>query len=71
MALKEFLSAKGVPFKNRDVASDKAAREELAERYGRMATPTLIIGDRLFLGFRQNRDEIEKILEEIGGSADG
>ena len=71
MALKEFLSAKGVPFKNRDVAADKAAREELAERHGRMATPTLIIGDRLFLGFRQNREEIEKILEVMRGSNNG
>ncbi|MEJ2684905.1 MAG: glutaredoxin family protein [Candidatus Sulfobium sp.] len=71
MALKEFLSAKGIPFENRDVAADKSAREELAEKHGRLATPTLIIGDRIFLGFRQNRDEIEKMLGEILRSNNG
>jgi hypothetical protein len=30
-----------------------------------MATPTLVIGDRVFLGFRQNREEIEKIVDMI------
>ncbi|MEJ2696561.1 MAG: glutaredoxin family protein [Candidatus Sulfobium sp.] len=69
--MKEFLSAKGIPFTNKDVAADKAAREELAEKHGRLATPTLIIGDRLFLGFRQNRDEIEKTLKEISRDKNG
>jgi len=27
-----------------------------------MATPTLVIGEKKFLGFRQNREEIEKAL---------
>jgi len=70
MALKEFLSAREIPFRNKDVAADKAAREELVEKYGRMATPTLIIGDRMFLGFRENRENIEKTVEEFTGSND-
>jgi hypothetical protein len=29
-----------------------------------MATPTLVIGDKMFLGFRENREAIERLLEE-------
>jgi len=32
-----------------------------------MATPTLVIGDKVFLGFRQNREEIEKLISDIAG----
>ncbi len=49
------------------MAEDKAAREELAAKYGRMATPTLIVGDKIFLGFRQNRDEIEEAIDDAIG----
>jgi glutaredoxin len=49
------------------VATDSSAREELVKRYGRMATPTIVIGDRIFLGFRDNREEIEKSLDKEFG----
>ena len=39
---------------------DASARQELIEKYGRMATPTLVIGDKVLLGFSLNRDEIER-----------
>ena len=52
-------------FTLKDVATDRGAREELIEKYGRMATPTLDIGGRVFLGFKQNREEIEKIVQRI------
>jgi hypothetical protein len=52
-----------VEFSHRDVGTDKGAREELLERSGRIATPTLVIGDRVFLGFRQNREEIEELID--------
>ncbi len=51
----------------KDVATDPAARKELMNRYGRMATPTLVIGDRMFLGFRENREEIEGLLDSLSG----
>jgi glutaredoxin len=52
-----------VEFINKNVAEDKSAREELATKYGRLATPTIVIGERMFLGFRDNREEIEKLVE--------
>lgn len=47
--------------------SDREAREELITRHGRMATPTLVIGDRVFVGFRDNRQEIEDVLNSSSG----
>ncbi len=69
-ALKDFLSAKGVLFVEKNIAEDKSAREELANKYGRMATPTIVIGEKMFLGFRENRQEIEKLLEDRKGGGD-
>ena len=34
----------------------------MVENYHRLATPTIVIGKRIFVGFRENRAEIEKML---------
>jgi len=52
-----------VNFTHKDIATDASVREELVAKYGRLATPVLIIGEKIFLGFKQNREEIEKIIE--------
>jgi len=62
--------ARGIAFTDKNVADDKSAREELAEKFGRMATPTLVVGDKMFLGFRENREAIEKLLEGYEGGTD-
>jgi glutaredoxin len=69
-ALKDFLSERGVLFIEKNIADDKSAREELANKYGRMATPTIVIGEKMFLGFAENRQMIEKLLKEQTGGAD-
>lgn len=43
--------------------SEKQNRDELKNKYKRMAVPTIIIGDRAILGFTENRDEITEILK--------
>ncbi|MEW6109970.1 MAG: glutaredoxin domain-containing protein [Nitrospirota bacterium] len=65
--MKDFLSAKGLEFTDKNIGVDKSAREELITKYGRMATPTIVIGDRIFLGFRDNREKIEKLLDALHG----
>jgi hypothetical protein len=50
---------------------DREARQELVEKYGRLATPVLVAGEKMFLGFRQNRDEIEKLISTIAGGSNG
>jgi glutaredoxin 3 len=70
-AMKNLLTAKGISFKEKNIADDKLAREELANKYGRMATPTIVIGEKIFLGFKDNREEIEKLLDAYAGGMDG
>ena len=55
----------------KDITRDLSARNELVTTYGRMATPTLVINDKVILGFRQNRTEIEKELVLIRGTDNG
>ena len=69
-ALKDFLSARGVAFIDKNVADDKSAREELTVKYGRLATPTIVIGEKMFLGFRDNKEAIEKLLNGNKGGPD-
>lgn len=38
--------------------ADPKFREELVKRYGRMATPTIVIGDEVILGFGINKNKI-------------
>ena len=42
------------------MAEDARAREEMLHKSGRMAVPTVAVGDRVVVGF--NRDELEKLL---------
>ena len=35
-----------------------------------MATPALVVGEKMFLGFRENREAIEKLLEGYEGGTD-
>ena len=51
----------------KDIKKDIDARKELVEKYGRMATPTLVINGKVILGFRQNQDEIEKEIAMLKG----
>ncbi len=41
---------------------DKRNREELESKYGRMAVPTIIIKNRVILGFAENKALIAKLL---------
>lgn len=50
---------------------DPAARRELTDKYGRMATPTIIIGDKVIHGFRKNRAEIETMIALIRKTENG
>jgi len=51
-----------VSFQVRDVVNDESARKELVEKYRRPATPTIVIEGKVFVGFKDNRAEIEKLL---------
>jgi len=59
--VKEFLSQKKVAYKDFDVASDTAARQEMATKTGSMAVPTLIINGTTVVGF--DRNKIQQLLQ--------
>jgi len=52
--VKEYLSQKGVPYIERDVATDEKAMEELSE-LGFMTTPVIKIDDEVVVGFNRKR----------------
>lgn len=57
--MKEFLSKKGVQFKEVDVAADDKARNEMMARTGMMAVPTVTAGNDYVVGF--DREKLEKL----------
>ncbi len=62
MAAKSFFAEHQVDVEYKSIAEEKN-REELVKKYGRMAVPTIVIGDKVILGFMQNKDEIKKLLK--------
>ena len=58
--MKEFLSRKGVEYSEHDVAKDQKARDEMVQKTGRMAVPTILVGDRVVVGY--NPAELERLL---------
>ena len=59
-----FFLARGVRVDVRDVGKDEEASLELFNLAGRRAVPTVVIDERGFLGFAENREEIESLLRE-------
>lgn len=53
--MKEFLSQKGLAFEEKDVSEDDKAREEMYRRSGHMAVPTIIVDDKVMVGFDPQR----------------
>jgi glutaredoxin len=51
-------------FIEKDVIGDRKNLEELVQKTGRRATPTLIIGDEVIIGFE--KENIEKALRKAG-----
>ena len=59
--MKEFLTAKGVPFTNRDIMEDPTAKEELQKgTNGVMQVPVVIVDGEVILGF--DRTRLQKVL---------
>ncbi|MHB8175006.1 MAG: Uxx-star family glutaredoxin-like (seleno)protein [Thermoleophilia bacterium] len=50
-AAKEDLASRGVPFREMDVTSDPAIREEAIARAGMASVPVIVNGDEVSVGF--------------------
>ena len=62
--MKEFLSAHGVPFTDRNVAEDPTALADLRATTGRQATPVIVIGKEVVVGF--DRGRLQRLLNLTG-----
>lgn len=57
---KVYLADKGLEFEERDVSVDQDAVRELVETYQSRSTPTIVIGDKVMIGF--DPEELDQIL---------
>jgi len=60
--VKEFLSQKGLAFKELDVSRDGAAAQQLINRTGQMAVPVIVIDGQTIIGF--DRARLEQALSQ-------
>lgn len=60
--VKEFLSQKGIGFKDIDVSRDQSAAQELISRTGQRAVPVIVIDGQTVIGF--NRAQLEQALSQ-------
>ncbi len=51
---KQFLQSNNIPFQNLDVASDKAARDEMIKKTGQLAVPVVEIDGETTVGYDEN-----------------
>jgi hypothetical protein len=59
-----FFQSRGAAVDVRDVGRDPDASSEVFRLAGRLAVPTIVIDERVFLGFGGHRDEIEALVRE-------
>ncbi len=61
-AVKLFLKDRKARFEERCVTYDDAALRELAEKYNSRATPTVVIGEEVIIGFDPER--LDQLLDQ-------
>ena len=59
---KDYLSRKGIPFVDRNVAQDRDAAKEMIEKSGQMGVPVIIIDGEVVIGF--NQTQLDKVLSQ-------
>jgi len=57
---KDFLTEKGIPFTDYNVAADLEKRQEMVTRSGQMGVPVIFIDDEMIIGF--DKDKIVSVL---------
>lgn len=73
--MREFLSASGVEFEDRNIRASQAHRDELLERAGELVVPRLVYGTRVVVGF--DPDGLAEVVadykaaREAAGGAEG
>jgi glutaredoxin-like YruB-family protein len=50
---KDYLSQKGIPYTDINVAQDREKTKEMVQKSGQMSVPVIIIDDEIVVGFNQ------------------
>jgi glutaredoxin-like YruB-family protein len=58
--LKDYLKKNNIDYEEKDITKDKAAWDELVNKYKARATPLVVYGDKSMLGF--SPDDLNKLL---------
>ena len=59
---KDYLSRKGIPFVDRNVAVDRDAAKEMIQKSGQMGVPVITIDNEIMVGFNQTL--LDKLLSQ-------
>ena len=59
---KEYLSSKGISYKDIDVSSNKAAADEMAKLSGQMSVPVITIDGNVINGF--DKEKIDSLVKK-------
>lgn len=59
---KDYLTQKGVPFTDINVAADREKAKEMIQKSGQMSVPVITIDNELLVGFNQAR--LDELLKE-------
>ena len=57
---KDYLSRKGIPYIERNVAMDRDAAKEMIKKSGQMGVPVILINGEIIIGF--NQTQLDKLL---------
>ena len=58
--VKEYLTKKGVAYRDVNVAVDRAAAHEMVQKSGQMGVPVIAVDDKVVIGFDQK--ELDRLL---------
>ena len=58
--VKEYLTKKGVVYRDLNVAVDRVAAHEMVQKSGQMGVPVIVVDDKVVIGFNQR--ELERLL---------
>ena len=58
--VKEYLTKKGVVYRDVNVAVDRMAAHEMVQKSGQMGVPVIVVDDKVVIGFDQK--ELDRLL---------
>ena len=60
--MKEYLSQKGIEFKDYDVGTDIDKAREMVEKTGQMGVPVIIVDGEIIIGF--NQSQLDRVIAQ-------